>query len=76
MHIKEKLIRQYSAKGTLTKEEDGTWVLASLTGEKIFYHESGRMIRQENRYGGGITFFYDEAGRLEKAETDNGAYLT
>lgn len=50
--------------------------MASLTGEKIFYHESGRMIGQENRHGRGITLSYDEAGRLEKAETDNGAYLT
>ena len=29
------------------------------------------MVRRENRHGRGITFTYDESGRLKKAETDN-----
>lgn len=65
----------YSATETLTKEKEGTWALADLSGERTLYNVSGQMTRQENRYGRGIAFSYDEAGRLEKAETDNGAYL-
>ena len=65
----------YSATETLTRETERNWVLTNLSGERLFYNTSGRMVRQENRYGRGITFSYDESGRLEKAEADNHMYL-
>lgn len=65
----------HSATETLTKEED-SHILTKLTGERIIYNEAGQMIRQENRYGKGITFSYYETGKLKKAETDNNTSLT
>ena len=64
----------HSATETLSKEGD-SHILTKLTGERIIYNEAGQMIRQENRYGRGITFSYYETGKLEKAETDNNTSL-
>ena len=64
----------YSATEVLTKEGD-SHILTKLTGERTAYNEAGKMIRQQNRYGRGITFSYHENGKLEKAETDSGAFL-
>lgn len=64
----------HSATEILTKEGD-SHILTKLTGESITYNEAGQMVRQQNRYGRGVTFSYDENGKLEKAETDSSAFL-
>ena len=64
----------YSAVETLVAEEE-TYVLTTPAGERTVFRKEGQMIRQENRQGRGITFSYGEEGRLEKAGTDNGAFL-
>lgn len=66
---------QSGESGTDTGQGD-RFILTELTGAKTIYNGKGQMVRQEDRFGKGITFSYNEMGKLERAETDNAAYFT
>ena len=58
----------------LEKTESG-YSLITPGRERKFFDEEGRILRQENWYGRGITFTYNENGRLSEAVTDTESKL-
>lgn len=60
---------------TLEDAKDGGYLLTTLEQDRTLFDSHGRIIRQENKNGRGITFTYDSLGRLEQASTDSNSSL-
>lgn len=56
-------------------QEDNGYTLEKLTKEKIIFSKDGKMLRQENANGRGITFLYNDYKQLIEAKTDTGMML-
>jgi len=59
---------------TLKQEKEG-YVLTGISGDTIRFDLEGRMLRQEDGNGRGVTFTYGEDGKLKEARNDYGQFL-
>lgn len=73
--LEGKYIPQNIAMGEFEKSEEG-YIYTKLSKERVIFNTDGKMKRQEDANGRGITFSYDERKRLVEAKTDTGASLS